>query len=383
MHVTRLPPSRAGRVAHAREVIERHFATWREARPTRRGASRRSPDKVDGSRPAVSSPGGSRRTARAVSSASVHFAERLALVPAQRRRARRRAPPRLLTCNIVLRQRLERRRHADDAASSPSPPARLPANRPLRELRGGAGRHRCTPTRPSAEADQAGGRDHRQMHTDDCAAGRASNTRRASSTWARATLVDGNAPTATGTSVGVITTAKEPSLIRVRRDFIVEILKTAEDLLTSDLRVTDTRARRSTPRASRRSRRASRPSPGCPDRPRAPRTPPRTPSRRTGIELLVDVMHSDSRVQTCLQRALRGWVQPANTRATSKNRIARSVAMLRFAGEPSGTPPPADVHAVRVVLRAGDPVGLHGDHAAGVPRAAQASTPLRSVARSR
>ncbi len=70
--------------------------------------------------------------------------------------------------------------------------------------------------------------DVRQMHTDDCAAARKSN---------KTCVLDmgkddvvGNAPTASGSSVAIIPTTKQPSLIRLRRDFIVEILKTAEDL---------------------------------------------------------------------------------------------------------------------------------------------------------
>jgi hypothetical protein len=42
--------------------------------------------------------------------------------------------------------------------------------------------------------------------------------------------VDGNSPNATGSTVGVIGTMKEPSLLPIRRDFIVEIIKSAEDL---------------------------------------------------------------------------------------------------------------------------------------------------------
>jgi hypothetical protein len=42
--------------------------------------------------------------------------------------------------------------------------------------------------------------------------------------------VEGGVPTAHGTSVAVIQTTKQPSLIKLRKDFIVEILKSAEDL---------------------------------------------------------------------------------------------------------------------------------------------------------
>jgi hypothetical protein len=37
-------------------------------------------------------------------------------------------------------------------------------------------------------------------------------------------------PVGEGIGVGVITTGKEPSLIHIRRDFIVEIIKSAEDV---------------------------------------------------------------------------------------------------------------------------------------------------------
>ncbi len=42
--------------------------------------------------------------------------------------------------------------------------------------------------------------------------------------------VQGSTPTASGVSVGILSFGKATSLIRVRRDFIVEILKSAEDL---------------------------------------------------------------------------------------------------------------------------------------------------------
>jgi hypothetical protein len=42
--------------------------------------------------------------------------------------------------------------------------------------------------------------------------------------------IEGGAPTATGTSVGIVSFGKAASLIRIRKDFIVEILKSAEDL---------------------------------------------------------------------------------------------------------------------------------------------------------
>jgi hypothetical protein len=67
-----------------------------------------------------------------------------------------------------------------------------------------------------------------QKHTDDCAAARRAH---------RTCVLDmgkeeltADKPIATGVSVGVITTGKEPSLIHIRRDFIVEIIKSAEDI---------------------------------------------------------------------------------------------------------------------------------------------------------
>jgi hypothetical protein len=67
-----------------------------------------------------------------------------------------------------------------------------------------------------------------QKHTDDCAAARKAN---------RTCVLDmgkeeltGDKPVATGVSVGVIKIEKEPSMIHLRTDFIVEIIRSAEDL---------------------------------------------------------------------------------------------------------------------------------------------------------
>jgi uncharacterized protein (UPF0371 family) len=72
------------------------------------------------------------------------------------------------------------------------------------------------------------GKTAEQKHSDDCAAARKAN---------RTCVLDmgkeeltGDKPIATGVSVGVITTGKEPSLIHLRRDFIVEIIKSSEDI---------------------------------------------------------------------------------------------------------------------------------------------------------
>jgi len=67
------------------------------------------------------------------------------------------------------------------------------------------------------------------MHADDCAAARKSN-KTCVIDMGKGDDVEGNSPTAGGTTVGVIQTGKEPSMIRVRHDFIVEIIKSAEDL---------------------------------------------------------------------------------------------------------------------------------------------------------
>ena len=40
----------------------------------------------------------------------------------------------------------------------------------------------------------------------------------------------GTTPTAGGSAIGIVTYAKSASLIRIRKDFIVEILKSAENL---------------------------------------------------------------------------------------------------------------------------------------------------------
>jgi hypothetical protein len=71
--------------------------------------------------------------------------------------------------------------------------------------------------------------DVRQMHTDDCAQAR-KHGRTCVIDMGKGDSIDGSAPTAGGSAIGVITTGKDTSLIHIRRDFIPEILKTAEDL---------------------------------------------------------------------------------------------------------------------------------------------------------
>ena len=72
------------------------------------------------------------------------------------------------------------------------------------------------------------GKSAEQKHTDDCAAARKAN---------RTCVLDmgtdeltADKPVGDGIGVGVITTGKEPSLLPIRRDFIIEIIKTAEDI---------------------------------------------------------------------------------------------------------------------------------------------------------
>ena len=70
--------------------------------------------------------------------------------------------------------------------------------------------------------------DARQMHTDDCARARKQN-RTCVIDMGKGDTIDGTSPTAGGSTIGAIVPPKETSLIHIRRDFIVEILKTAED----------------------------------------------------------------------------------------------------------------------------------------------------------
>ena len=67
-----------------------------------------------------------------------------------------------------------------------------------------------------------------QKHADDCAAARKAN---------KTCVLDmgkeeltGDKPVGTGVGVAVITIEKEPSLIHIRRDFIEQIILTADDL---------------------------------------------------------------------------------------------------------------------------------------------------------
>jgi hypothetical protein len=81
---------------------------------------------------------------------------------------------------------------------------------------------------PSARADPRPVRDATRMVTDDCA-----RARRAGKTCVLevpAEEVTGAAPAGSDVSIGLITFGPAASLIRLRRDFIPEIVNAAEDL---------------------------------------------------------------------------------------------------------------------------------------------------------
>ena len=67
-----------------------------------------------------------------------------------------------------------------------------------------------------------------QTATDDCAKARKAG--KACVLDVGAEDVGGTAPTANGTSISVIIPPPNGSLIRLRRDFVLEILKSAEDM---------------------------------------------------------------------------------------------------------------------------------------------------------
>jgi hypothetical protein len=72
------------------------------------------------------------------------------------------------------------------------------------------------------------GKTAEQKHSDDCAAARKANKTCVLDMGKEELTAD--KPVGDGIGVGVITTGKEPSLIHIRRDFIVEIIKSAEDV---------------------------------------------------------------------------------------------------------------------------------------------------------
>ena len=70
--------------------------------------------------------------------------------------------------------------------------------------------------------------DVRQMHTDDCARARKQNKTCVLDMGTE--TVEGKGSIPTGSEITTVPTTKQPSLIHIRHDFIVEILKSAEDL---------------------------------------------------------------------------------------------------------------------------------------------------------
>src|SRR5262245_26433290 len=71
--------------------------------------------------------------------------------------------------------------------------------------------------------------DVRQMHTDDCAKARAAK-KTCVIDMGKGEDVSGRLVIPNGIGTSAITFTPKPSLIRLRKDFIVEILKSAEDL---------------------------------------------------------------------------------------------------------------------------------------------------------
>ncbi len=67
-----------------------------------------------------------------------------------------------------------------------------------------------------------------QKHSDDCAAARKANKTCVLNMGE--TAIDGNKPAGDGIGVGVIKIEKEPSLIHLRTDFIVEIIRSAKNI---------------------------------------------------------------------------------------------------------------------------------------------------------
>ncbi len=71
--------------------------------------------------------------------------------------------------------------------------------------------------------------DATRMASDDCARARKQN-KTCVLDMGKGDDIEGNSPTAGGSAIGIIQFGKAESLIRIRRDFIVEILKSAEDI---------------------------------------------------------------------------------------------------------------------------------------------------------
>lgn len=71
--------------------------------------------------------------------------------------------------------------------------------------------------------------DATKMASDDCARAR-KQKKTCVIDMGKGDDIEGNSPTAGGSAIGIIQFGKAESLIRIRRDFIVEILKSAEDI---------------------------------------------------------------------------------------------------------------------------------------------------------
>lgn len=71
--------------------------------------------------------------------------------------------------------------------------------------------------------------DVQQMKTDDCARASKQN-KKCVLDMGEGESIEGNSPTGSGVAVGIIGFGKASSLIHIRRDFITEILKSAEDI---------------------------------------------------------------------------------------------------------------------------------------------------------
>jgi hypothetical protein len=80
-----------------------------------------------------------------------------------------------------------------------------------------------------ARADGARATDVNKMASDDCAKAR-KQSRPCVITMDKAEDITGTSPTAGGSAIGILDYGKAASLVRIRRDFIVEMLKTAEDI---------------------------------------------------------------------------------------------------------------------------------------------------------
>ncbi|MGE5181876.1 MAG: hypothetical protein ACM31C_07430 [Acidobacteriota bacterium] len=81
----------------------------------------------------------------------------------------------------------------------------------------------------TAAADPSRTPDVRAMHTDDCAKARKQH-KPCIIDMGKAEEVNGKTVLPKGTDVVAIGTGKEPSLVHIRRELIVQILKSAEDL---------------------------------------------------------------------------------------------------------------------------------------------------------